>query len=216
MTKTVSLLLPAEWSAIDRQVKTVDEDRWLSSRYAPRDKRRALVSLYAFNYELARIRLVASELTLGAIRFQWWREALEGIKEDEAVPEHDIARAIAEDVREGHVRIEVLESLLDRHEKAFEEKDRSLEPEAILMGIAVHILSPKHGWGQCIRKVAPAYAIARRGESKAFGPAVDKAPTRIRPAVSHAALRYAYAKGDAPGALKKRAIVLKAMLTGKV
>lgn len=216
MTKTSRHLQPEQWSALDALVKRTDEDRWLSSRYASRTMRRTLTALYAFNYELARIRIVASEPTLGAIRFQWWRDILVQLQQGETLPDQDIALALAEEVRAGRIRIPALESLLDRHEKAFEVKDRNIEPEAILLGIAVQILAPKHGWGQNIRKVAPAYAAARRGETRAFGPVVGKVPPVIRPAVAHMALRYKYAKGGKPGGLSKRATVLRAMLTGNV
>ena len=216
MTKTAKSLTTAQWDAIDRQVKHVDEDRWLSSRYASKDKRRTLIALYAFNHELARVRTVASEETLGAVRFQWWRDTLAAIGEDGPVPAHDTALALAGEVRSGQLRVPVLESLLDRHETAFNAHDRALEPEAILLGIAVHILAPKHGWGQSIRKVAPAYAAARRGESRAFGPVVGKVPSEIRPAIAHIALRQAYARGQHPGRLRKRAIVMKSMLTGRI
>ena len=216
MTKSVSQLSAIEWRRMDKLVKYADEDRWLSSRYAAREKRQALVALYAFNHELARIRLVANEPAMGMIRFQWWRDALARIEQRDQEAEHDVGRALSAEVAAGRLRVPVLTSLLDRHEKAFGEKDRTLEPEAILLGIAVQILASKHGWGQSIRKIAPAYAAARRGETRAFGPVVEKAPSAIRPATAHLSLRYIYARGGSPGALSKRALILRAMLTGKV
>lgn len=57
-------------------VRRVDEDRWLASRFAPAHARARLVALYAVNYEIARTAEVAREPAIGAIRLQWWREAL--------------------------------------------------------------------------------------------------------------------------------------------
>ncbi len=45
--------------------------------FAPADRREALFALYAFNYEIARIREAVREEMLGRIRLQWWREVVE-------------------------------------------------------------------------------------------------------------------------------------------
>ena len=81
MPNTTNPLSKTQWAAIDKRVRKVDEDRWISSRYAPSAQRRALTALYALAYELARVRLAVSEETLGLIRFQWWREALTELEE---------------------------------------------------------------------------------------------------------------------------------------
>lgn len=44
---------------------------------APRRVRDALMALYAFNVELARIPTLVSEPGLGEIRLQWWRDAVD-------------------------------------------------------------------------------------------------------------------------------------------
>ena len=43
-------------------------------------------ALYAFSLEIARVREIVSEPLLGEIRFQWWRDALEGAGEAKANP----------------------------------------------------------------------------------------------------------------------------------
>ncbi len=55
-----------------------DPDRHLATRFLPADKRPAVVAIYAFNLEAARIRDLVSEPLPGEIRLQWWRDALEG------------------------------------------------------------------------------------------------------------------------------------------
>jgi len=60
-------------------VARFDHDRHLITLYAPQDKRGALCALYAFNYEISRIRESVSEPMLGEIRLQWWHEAIDDI-----------------------------------------------------------------------------------------------------------------------------------------
>ena len=59
-------------------VRRHDPDRFLTTLFAPPNKREALFLLYAFNHELARAREVTSEPTLALIRLHWWREVVEG------------------------------------------------------------------------------------------------------------------------------------------
>ena len=60
-------------------IRTHDKDRYLASLFAPDAVRPQLWALYAFNYEVARIREVTSEPQLGEIRLQWWHDAIAGI-----------------------------------------------------------------------------------------------------------------------------------------
>jgi len=106
--------------------------------------------------------------------------------------------------------------LIDGHETAFEQKDRSLEPEGLLMRASAAFLVPAHSWGEHIQALASAYADARFGESKAIGPILPKVPSMLRPAVSHAVLRHHYASGKRPGPLRKRFAIMRAMASGKV
>lgn len=216
MTAAASPLSKDQWKALDALVKRADEDRWLSSRYAPADKRRALITLYAYNYELAKVRTTVSEPGLGAIRFQWWRDALDEIEAGAMDRKHDVAMALDDLIRARGFSVLVARRMLDAHESAFEEGDRSKEPEALLMSAAANQLAMTHSWGQTIGELAPAYAAARRGDTKAFGPVVPKAPSLIRPALAHAALRYNYASGLSMGPVSKRMLIMRAMFSGKV
>jgi phytoene synthase len=63
-----------------------DRDRWLASLFVPREPRPHIHALYAFSLEIARVRDIVSEPLLGEIRFQWWRDALEGAGEAKANP----------------------------------------------------------------------------------------------------------------------------------
>ncbi len=59
-------------------VRRADPDRFLTALFAPADRREALLTLYAFNNELARARESTSQPLLAIIRLQWWREVVEG------------------------------------------------------------------------------------------------------------------------------------------
>ena len=58
-------------------VRRHDRDRYLTTLFAPAESRESLHALYAFNYELARVREMVSEPLLGRMRLQWWRDALD-------------------------------------------------------------------------------------------------------------------------------------------
>lgn len=65
------------------EVRAHDHDRFLTLFFAPSAKRPALIALYAFNLEIARIAETVTEPMMGHIRLQWWRETLEGLPQGE-------------------------------------------------------------------------------------------------------------------------------------
>jgi 15-cis-phytoene synthase len=75
-----------ELSAVGALVRRADPDRFLTALFAPADRREALLTLYAFNNELARARDSTSQPILTMIRLQWWREVVEG-----AAKSHEVA-----------------------------------------------------------------------------------------------------------------------------
>jgi phytoene synthase len=60
-------------------VRSQDFDRYASTLFVDADQRRALLSLYAFDVEISRIRHQVSQPLPGEIRLQWWTDMLEGI-----------------------------------------------------------------------------------------------------------------------------------------
>lgn len=196
---------------LDQRLAREDEDRWLSSRYAPGDKRSQMIALYGLNLELAKVRIVVKEPGLGAIRFQWWREAIGEIAEGKPARKHDVVLAVAQ----AGLSAKMCNGLIDGHEAAYEQDDRSLEPEALLMRAAAALLLPAHAFGVHIETLAPAYAATRRGDTKAEGPPVPKVPAELRPAIAHTVLRFRYATGKRPGPVRKRLAIMRAMLSGR-
>lgn len=58
-------------------VRQGDPDRYISTLYAPEDRRGALLALYAFALEVGSVRDRAREPLAGEIRLQWWRDVIE-------------------------------------------------------------------------------------------------------------------------------------------
>ncbi|MGB6325286.1 MAG: phytoene/squalene synthase family protein [Methylocella sp.] len=75
-----------EYAYCEGLLRRDDRDRWLASLFVPREPRPHIHALYAFSLEIARVREIVSEPLLGEIRFQWWRDALEGAGEAKANP----------------------------------------------------------------------------------------------------------------------------------
>lgn len=92
-------------------VRRHDPDRFLTALFAPPDRRDALLTLYAFNHELARAREVASEPPLALIRLQWWREVVEG-----EAKRHEVATPLSQGIAAGHFRKATLLPLIEARE----------------------------------------------------------------------------------------------------
>lgn len=74
-------------------VRQYDRDRYLSALLAPDQHQPALMALFAFNSEIARIREIVSEPLPGEVRLQWWRDLLEGTGHG-AVASNPVANAL--------------------------------------------------------------------------------------------------------------------------
>lgn len=218
MTLSATVLSADQWAAIDARVKRVDEDRWLSSRYAPEIERKQLIALYAFTYELARVRTVVTEPGLGAIRFQWWRDAFDEVAKNLAPRQHDVVRAVAE----ARLPLDRLKQLINGYEAAFEAQDRSLEPEGRLMQLACDLLDigAAKDWSEPAQRLGTIFAMARRlpPDHNHDVPPLEifQIPQILRPAAAHCVLARAYISGKDPSPLAKRWRVFKAVLHGKI
>jgi phytoene synthase len=116
---------------LDAQMRRVDPDRWLSSRFIGDVEARAdVIALYAFDHELARAPKVASNPLLGEMRLTWWREALEEIFEGRPVRQHPAAQALARAVERRGLTREDLETLV---EARYRELDPAPMSEAELL-----------------------------------------------------------------------------------
>jgi phytoene synthase len=86
-------------SAVAATVRRHDRDRFQTALFAPAARREALFALYAFNYEIARVREGVREPALGQIRLEWWRQTVDAAYGHSPPPRHPVAEALAATVR---------------------------------------------------------------------------------------------------------------------
>lgn len=65
-------------------VRAADFERYAATLFASPEPRRALLALFAFNIEIARIREQISQPLAGEIRLQWWSDLLAGTAHGDA------------------------------------------------------------------------------------------------------------------------------------
>jgi phytoene synthase len=92
-------------------VRRHDPDRFLTALFAPPEKRDALLTLYAFNHELARAREVTSEPHMALIRLQWWREVVEGTRR-----RHEVATPLSDAIDKGFLLVSDLLPIMEARE----------------------------------------------------------------------------------------------------
>ena len=76
---------------LDAQVKRVDPDRWLASRFiSGRRAREGVIALYALDHELVRAESLAANPLAAEIRLTWWRD----VAAAGAAPGHPLAETL--------------------------------------------------------------------------------------------------------------------------
>ena len=110
--------MPSEHSlsAAAQLVHRHDRERFVTALFAPAAAREALLTLYAFNLEIARVRENVHEAMAGMIRLQWWRDVLEGERDDEAA-RHPVAGPLLALVREQALPVVLFDLMLTAREK---------------------------------------------------------------------------------------------------
>ena len=102
------------------EVRTADRDRFLSALFAPEPQRHGLLTLLAFDHELARTRSVTREPMLARIRLEWWREAVAEAAGDGKPRAQPIVEALSETVRHHGLPQQRLLDLIDAREEEIE------------------------------------------------------------------------------------------------
>ncbi|MFO1067153.1 MAG: squalene/phytoene synthase family protein [Geminicoccaceae bacterium] len=101
------------------QAREQDSDRWLCALFVPAERRDAAMALILLNAELARIPEVVSQPITGAIRYQWWRETIEGAAAGRPRA-HPVAVGLAGPLARGWLAAADLEALVDAREADLE------------------------------------------------------------------------------------------------
>lgn len=223
-------------------VKSHDEDRWLAAQYAADYQKRRLIALQALRCELKRIPFAVSEPALGEIRLQWWREALDEIRNGKSPRAHPVVEELAES---GIVE----EKFAPRLEEAIDSVARLLYAEGFSDGedligwsaqldgaldaVAVEVLGGDASVAEATRRAGGAFTAAREGHvlaphnagkmSEAIrkvieetSAALNEAPGEAAPAILHLALTKTYLRrGRKPFPVTKRFRLFLAMALGR-
>jgi len=107
------------------QAARFDRERFLIALSVPKALRGEVLTLLAFNIELAQCALAVSDPMLGIIRLAWWREVLDEIYGNAQVRNHPVAVELERTVRAHNLPRELLEPMIEA---------RSLDLEAVPYG----------------------------------------------------------------------------------
>jgi phytoene synthase len=120
----------ARLSPVAALVRRHDRDRYQTVLFAPAARREALFALYAFNYEIARVRESVTQPMLGQIRLQWWRENIAAAFDGGPVRHHPVAEALTTVIRDLRLSRDHFNRLIDARET-----DLADEPPATLAAL---------------------------------------------------------------------------------
>lgn len=177
-------------------VREADKDHFLATLFAPAQHRGGLFALHAFNIEVARIPVAVTQPLAGEIRLQWWVEALDGKRPEEAAA-NPVAAALIETV----VRYRLPQgALLDVAEAsraalyATGEDEARIRAASALVELAARILNDgdEPGIGELAHHAGIAWAAADEGRSQRHlaeaGRLAAGTPPAILPALLHLVL----------------------------
>lgn len=159
--------------AVRQSARSGAPDRYLAALLAPRANRTDLVTLAAFSAEIEKIAGQVHEPSLGEIRLQWWRDALDPAQHGDKTG-HPVADALIDLIARHGLASATFDGYFDAHSHRLygsapeSEQALSLEIDLIegtLFSVAAQILSrePPARHGSLISDAAQAYGAARLG-----------------------------------------------------
>lgn len=192
---------------LDAQVRAVDLDRWLASRFVADARARAdLIVLYALEAELAAIPARVSQPLLAEMRLTWWSEQMDGVFARAPRKGHPVLEALAEVVARHGLERAPLDALIEAQVDRAHRRPHDLE--ALFVGPAQAAVRVLAGAGH-EAAAAPAALVrgltltGRSEEAAALRPEANRAlkslPVAAFPAVAAAALT----RPDAPEPIKR-------------
>jgi NADH dehydrogenase [ubiquinone] 1 alpha subcomplex assembly factor 6 len=121
------------FSPVAALVRRHDRDRYQTALFAPAARREALFALYAFNYEIARVRELVTQPVLGLLRLEWWRENIAAAFGSGPVRHHPVVEALSGAAREYRLTRSHLDRLIEARKADFED-----EPPADLAALEAY------------------------------------------------------------------------------
>jgi NADH dehydrogenase [ubiquinone] 1 alpha subcomplex assembly factor 6 len=157
-------------SPLTALVRRHDRDRYQTVLFAPADRREALFALYAFNYEIARVRETVTHPMLGQIRLQWWREVVDAAFAGAPTRQHEIAAPLAAVIGRHALTRAHFDRMIDTRERDLDDEppatlaaleDYAEGTAAILLYLALEVLGVTEPAARAsAREVGIAYALA--------------------------------------------------------
>ena len=160
-----------------------DRDRYLTALLAPAAVRVDLMTLYAINAELARIRGAVSEAMIGRIKLQWWRDVVAGVYEGRGAPKgNPLTDGMAAIVDRHQLTRTHFDALIDTRERDMSGAEDDGEPPTLegiesyaegtsvsVVRLALEILGEREGAAVAAgRHVGIAYALVGLLRAVAF------------------------------------------------
>lgn len=96
-------------------VRSRDFARYAATIFVPAEQRRALLALYAFNVEVARVREQVTQPLPGEIRLQWWTDTLAG-QDHGGVEGNPVAAELLLAIRSFKLPVAMLSRLIEEHQ----------------------------------------------------------------------------------------------------
>jgi len=103
--------------ALARGLRRHDRDRYQLALFAPAERRDALFALYAFNYEVARVREAVTQPMLGQIRLQWWREVVDAAYAGTSARRHEVVQPLVAAIAECGLSRTHFDRIIDTRER---------------------------------------------------------------------------------------------------
>jgi phytoene synthase len=221
---------------LDGEIRRVDPDRWLSSRFIANPERRAaVVALYAFDYELARAETATSNSLAAEIRLVWWRETIAEIIAGQPPRRHPTAESLAGVIRAHDLPEAPFEAMIEAHIDGLGRQSMEVAEavawadatEGRLAGLAATILGAGDlakwaepagkAWGLVLLRRTQRASGVERALREALGEArvaARRLPTTAFPAALAATLARTDLRTPSPADLEKRIRLAFAALTG--
>ncbi len=108
-----------EVNHVDDMARTSHFDPYLASLFVARPYRAGLHAIFAFSSELAHVRHAVSEEILAHIRYAWWEESLDLMKDGHSPRAQPTLEAIAPMLSSGVITREELVSIVDAYRQAY-------------------------------------------------------------------------------------------------
>ena len=217
---------------LDGEVRRVDPDRWLTSRFIADLARRAgVVALYALDHELARAESATSNPLAAEVRLVWWSETLAEIYAGRPVRRHPVAEATASAITAYDLPHAPFETLIRtrigalgvRHFAGAGARAWSFGAQASLAGLAARVLGGEAALAEPAGLVWGLHRLSRDGLASGveaeFRSALWEAAGAARRLPVHAfpaALPAALARAPGASELSKRMRLTWSVMTGRL